>query len=130
MKKLLSLLLILTLLIPASADAIGGDMTKGKTVYFTLANDGVPVMGNDSDQTVLSHVKVTVPYFDLQEYGLQDFYRYPRRALKTAAIISAIRLSKARRCCICTCICLKSITWVWTIRNAARAISIWTPSKW
>lgn len=77
MKKLLSLLLILALLIPASAYAIGGDVTKGKTVYFTLANDGVPVMGNDSDQTVLSHVKVTVPYFDLQEYGLQDFYRYP-----------------------------------------------------
>ena len=77
MKKLLSLLLILALLIPASAYAIGGDMTKSKTVYFTLSNDGVPVMGNDSDQTVLSHVKVTVPYFDLQEYGLQDFYRYP-----------------------------------------------------
>ncbi len=80
MKRALLALLILALLLPACAGAAlaaGGDYSKAKTVYFTLSNDGVPVMGNDTKQTVLSHVKVTVPYFDLADYGLQDFYRYP-----------------------------------------------------
>lgn len=80
MKKTLIALLMLALLIPVCAGAAlaaGGDYSKAKTVYFTLSCDGVPVMGNDGDQTVLSHVKVTVPYFDLAKYDLQDFYRYP-----------------------------------------------------
>ena len=80
MKKILITLLVLALLLPACAGAAlaaGGDYSKAKTVYFTLSCDGVPVMGNDGDQTVLSHVKVTVPYFDLAEYDLQDYYRLP-----------------------------------------------------
>lgn len=44
------------------------------TVYVTLSNDGYPVVG--ADGTVLSHLEVTVPYFDLTLYGLQDYYRY------------------------------------------------------
>ena len=78
MKRGLLILLMLALLLPVctgAALAAGGDYTKAKTVYFTLSSDGVPLMG--SDGTVLSHIKVTVPYFDLAEYGLQDFYRYP-----------------------------------------------------
>ena len=46
------------------------------TVYVTISSDGVPILGKDKDGTVLSHLKVTVPYFDLALYDLQDFYRY------------------------------------------------------
>ena len=45
------------------------------TVWVTMSNDGVPLMGNDEDNTKLSHVKVTVPYFDLGKYGLDRFKR-------------------------------------------------------
>lgn len=44
------------------------------TVYVTLSNDGYPIKG--IDDTVLSHLEVTVPYFDLALYGLEDYYRY------------------------------------------------------
>ncbi len=44
------------------------------TVYVTISNDGVPIYGIDG--TVLSHLKVEVPYFDLAKQGLSDFYRY------------------------------------------------------
>lgn len=44
------------------------------TVYFTLSNDGIPVMG--ADGTILSRVRVEVPYFDLDLYNLSEFYRY------------------------------------------------------
>lgn len=80
MKKVLLMLLAAALLLPAfssMAQAAGGDYGKSTTVYFTLSSDGVPLKGNDTDQTVLAHVKVTVPYFDLAEYGLEDYYRYP-----------------------------------------------------
>ena len=46
------------------------------TVYVTISSDGVPLVGNDDEETVLSHLAVTVPYFDLEEAGLADFYRY------------------------------------------------------
>ena len=46
------------------------------TVYVTVSNDGIPLLGTDKDQTPLSHLQVTVPYFDLARYGLQDCYRY------------------------------------------------------
>ena len=46
------------------------------TVYVTISNDGVPIIGNDKDHTILSHLKVEVPYFDLANYGLEEFYRY------------------------------------------------------
>ena len=44
------------------------------TVYVTIASDGVPLMSNDG--TVLAHLEVEVPYFDLDKQGLSDFYRY------------------------------------------------------
>ncbi len=46
------------------------------TVYATISSDGIPLKGNDDDNTVLSHLKVTVPYFDLASYGLQANYRF------------------------------------------------------
>ena len=42
---------------------------KSVTVYVTVSNDGIPLQGNDPDKTALSHLKVTVPYFDLRDYG-------------------------------------------------------------
>lgn len=44
------------------------------TVYVTISNDGVPIQGRDG--TVLCHKAITVPYFDLADYGLEDYYRY------------------------------------------------------
>ena len=44
------------------------------TVYVTISSDGVPLAGKDG--TILSHLEVEVPYFDLEEAGLADFYRY------------------------------------------------------
>ena len=55
-------LLVLLLLIPSAALA-EETQPSSKTVYFTLSNDGVPVLGADGE-TVLTHVKVTVPYFE------------------------------------------------------------------
>lgn len=47
---------------------------KEVTVYVTISNDGVPIRGRDG--TVLCHKAITVPYFDLVDYGLEDYYRY------------------------------------------------------
>ena len=47
---------------------------KEVTVYVTISNDGVPIKGRDD--TVLCHKAITVPYFDLADYGLEDYYRY------------------------------------------------------
>lgn len=44
------------------------------TVYVTVSNDGVPLLGCDG--TVLSHLEVKLPYFDLRNHGLSEFYRY------------------------------------------------------
>ena len=49
------------------------------TVTVTLSNDGIPIEG--SDGTALSHLKVTVPYFDLGLYGLKEYYRYPTNSV-------------------------------------------------
>ena len=46
------------------------------TVTCTISSDGVPLVGNDADNTVLAHLQVTVPYFDLALYDLEQFYRY------------------------------------------------------
>lgn len=49
------------------------------TVTVTISNDGIPIAGDDG--TILSHLKVTVPYFDLGLYGLQEYYRYPTNSV-------------------------------------------------
>ena len=58
-------------------DQYSYDETKADkvTVWVTMSSDGVPLMGNDGDNTKLSHLKVTVPYFDLSNYGLEKFAR-------------------------------------------------------
>lgn len=43
-------------------------------VWVTISSDGVPIRGNEG--TVISHLEVNVPYFDLGLYGLSDYYRY------------------------------------------------------
>lgn len=45
-------------------------------VYVTVSNDGMPLKANDEDETVTAHMEVNVPYFDLKEYGLENYYRY------------------------------------------------------
>ena len=50
------------------------------TVYVTLSNDGMPVLSSNDSDTVMAALKVTVPYFDLKLYGLEDYYRYRGRA--------------------------------------------------
>lgn len=44
------------------------------TVNVTISNDGIPLMG--ADGTILANLDVTVPYFDLADYGLSKYYRY------------------------------------------------------
>ena len=46
---------------------------KEVTVYVTISNDGVPIRGRDG--TVLCHKAITVPYFDLGRYNLDEYYR-------------------------------------------------------
>ena len=46
------------------------------TVYVTLSNDGMPVLSSNDSDAVMAALKVTVPYFDLKLYGLEDYYRY------------------------------------------------------
>ena len=43
-------------------------------VWVTISSDGIPIVGNED--TVISHLEVNVPYFDLDLYGLSDYYRY------------------------------------------------------
>lgn len=44
------------------------------TVNVTISNDGIPLMGKDG--TILANLDVTIPYFDLDDYGLGKYYRY------------------------------------------------------
>lgn len=69
----LATLLVVLLLLQLVPAAVAEDKDT-VTVYFTLSNDGIPVMG--ADGTILSRVRVEVPYFDLALYDLQDYYRY------------------------------------------------------
>lgn len=36
----------------------------------------MPILGNDQAESVLANLEVTVPYFDLNLYGLEQYYRY------------------------------------------------------
>lgn len=60
----------------SDVEQYGYDETRAEavTVYATVSSDGIPLIGNDG--TVLSHLEITVPYFDLERYGLESFYRY------------------------------------------------------
>lgn len=88
-RKILSWLLVFSMFItmlagstvPVTADvasSYGYDETDADSVKVavTISNDGMPIMGRDENSTPLSHLDVEVPYFDLAEYDLQDYYRY------------------------------------------------------
>ena len=50
--------------------------TASATVRVTMSNDGAVLLGNDSEGSRVNLMEVTVPYFDLALYGLEQFYRY------------------------------------------------------
>ena len=45
------------------------------TVYVTVSSDGLPILDCDGEET-MALLPVTVPYFDLGDYGLENYYRY------------------------------------------------------
>lgn len=75
---ILSIVIVLTTVFSGEC-LVNADVSTDKstvTVYFTLSEDGQFVTGNDENETVLAHVPVTISYYDLAEYGMEDFYRY------------------------------------------------------
>lgn len=87
--RIISLLLAFVLvlsLIPSSVFAMAPQPewadwnetpAESVTVTATVSKDGAIVLGNDDGMTRLEKVTVTVPYFDLNMYGLGDFGRTP-----------------------------------------------------
>lgn len=77
-KAAASVQLTITVNEAADGDAAqyGYDETDAASVkvYVTVSNDGIPLVGNDG--TVLSHLELDVPYFDLDKQDLSEFYRY------------------------------------------------------
>ena len=70
----------LTITVNGAADGdaaqYGYDETDAASVkvYVTVSHDGIPLVGNEG--TVLSHLELDVPYFDLDKQDLSEFYRY------------------------------------------------------
>lgn len=77
-KAAASVQLTITVNEAADGDAAqyGYDETDAASVkvYVTVSHDGIPLVGNDG--TVLSHLELDVPYFDLNKQDLSDYYRY------------------------------------------------------
>ena len=78
-KKILSLLLVLVLLagILPTAAATGAQETSSVTAYFSLTDDDKYVVGDNNgggSGSVIAYQKLTVPYFDLKLYGLENYY--------------------------------------------------------
>lgn len=77
-KAAASVQLTITVNKAADGDAAqyGYDETDAASVkvYVTVSNDGIPLVGRDG--TVLSHLELDVPYFDLDKQELSDYYRY------------------------------------------------------
>lgn len=77
-KAAASVQLTITVNEAADGDAAqyGYDETDAASVkvYVTVSNDGIPLVGNNG--TVLSHLELDVPYFDLDKQELSEFYRY------------------------------------------------------
>lgn len=77
-KTAASVQLTITVNEAADGDAAqyGYDETDAASVkvYVTVSHDGIPLMGNEG--TVLSHLELDVPYFDLDKQDLSEFYRY------------------------------------------------------
>lgn len=78
-KRILSLLLALVMLVgllPASVLA-ANQKPPSVTAYFSLTDDDQYVVGDNAgggSQRVLAYQKVSVPYFDLALYSLENYY--------------------------------------------------------
>ena len=64
---------VLTVSAYADTEAVNSS-DDGITVYVTLTNDSDFLRGTDG--TVIARVPVTLSYFDLKDYGLEQYYRY------------------------------------------------------
>jgi len=73
LKRIVSVLLILLLLAGTLSTVISAN--EGVTVYLTVSSDGdfvtSPVTGGK-----MMRVPIKVPYFDLADYGYEQYYRY------------------------------------------------------
>lgn len=75
-RKLLAFLLavlMLSAMLPLTALAAESDEVAQVTVYFSRSHDDAYQEGKGSGE-VMALKKITVPYFDLALYGLQDYY--------------------------------------------------------
>lgn len=79
MVKKLTLILLVALmllsLMPMTVFAAEED-DNSITVYLSVSNDGWYLNGNDTENTTIARVPFTIEYFDLADYGLEEFYRY------------------------------------------------------
>lgn len=84
------LVLCLTAVLPAAAMTNDGKIEfNGEKAYYnetdqasvtvniSFSLDGIPILGNDKNRTELSNLNLTVPYFDLAQYDMEELYRYP-----------------------------------------------------
>lgn len=77
-KQLTSILLVALMLLslmPMTVFATEED-DNSITVYLSVSNDGWYLNGNDTENTTIARVPFTIEYFDLADYGLEEFYRY------------------------------------------------------
>lgn len=72
--RLIALLMAAIMLVLMASPSAFAEEVATATVNFTLSSDGVPIVGDDG--TVLSKISVTVPYFDLALYDLEQYYRF------------------------------------------------------
>lgn len=70
---ILTVLILLVSCIGVTVVFAGTGSNASASVYVTISNDSDFVQGTDG--TVMAHVPFTVEYFDLAEYGLEDYYR-------------------------------------------------------
>ena len=99
---------------------------KEVTVYVTISNDGVPIRGRDG--TILCHQAITVPYFDLSQYGLDEFYRYHTANGEGMYVDNNIVERPT-----CTSICWSATSSGFPKASAARedtTASVWRASGW
>ena len=71
---IISVIMIVTAL-PVGVFADDANSNSSVTVYLTVSDDGYFAYGNDEDMTMLARVPITVDYFPLSEYGLEDYDR-------------------------------------------------------
>ena len=76
-KRILSLFMTVAMLltmVPASVFATGTDASDdGVTVRYSVSYDENYVVGSETGE-VMALKEITVPYFDLAEYGLEEYY--------------------------------------------------------